>query len=212
MDALIFFALGAVLYEMLAGRPPFAGADLNAVLYQVLNSAPPLPSTFNPGLLHGFDRIVAHALAKNPDKRYQNAREIASDLRKYRRLARQEQKKLAAEGVPGEMHRQSFAAGAGDVIEFVDALKVAAKFSSHERRRGHRSRHAETPPAPTLGRSRASPYGVPVFLLALFAFVWQRSVQAPLPPVVLLPEAIVAEAAPAAPNEPVAEVSLPRLL
>ena len=204
------FALGAVLYEMLAGRPPFAGADLNAVLYQVLNSAPPLPSTFNPGLLHGFDRIVAHALAKNPDKRYQNAREMASDLRKYRRLARQEQKKLAAEGAPTEMLRQSFAAGAGDVTESVDALKVAAKSSSHERRRGHRSRYAVTPPAPTVGRSRALLYGVPVFLLALFAFVWQRSAQAPLPPVALLPEAIVAEAAPAAPNEPVAEVSLPK--
>ena len=80
------FSLGAVLYELLTGRPPFAGEDLNAILYQVLNGAPPLPSTHNASLPPGFDRIVARALAKDPDKRYQSATEMASDLRRYRTL------------------------------------------------------------------------------------------------------------------------------
>lgn len=78
------FSLGAVLYEMLTGHPPFTGADLNAILYQVLNAAPPLPSAINPSLPQGFDRIVARALAKDPDRRYQSATELAADLRNYR--------------------------------------------------------------------------------------------------------------------------------
>ena len=80
------FSLGAVLYEMLTGRPPFAGDDLNAILYQVLNGIPPLPSDLNASLPPAFDRIIARALAKDPDKRYQHAEEMASDLRHYKKL------------------------------------------------------------------------------------------------------------------------------
>ena len=110
------FSLGVVLYEMLVGRPPFTGDNLNAILFQVLNSAPPLPSSYNPGLPHGFDRIVARALAKNPDKRYQNASQMAADLRKWRRIVKASQKELAANdsslsagttGHPGKAGRRS---------------------------------------------------------------------------------------------------------
>lgn len=80
------FSLGVVLYEMLTGAPPFTGADLNAILYQVLNSVPPLPSDINASLPPAFDRIVARALAKDPDKRYQSAEEMAADLRNYKKL------------------------------------------------------------------------------------------------------------------------------
>ena len=90
------FSLGAVLYEMLTGRPAFSGDNLNAILFQVLNSAPPLPSSFSPQIPHGFDRIVACALAKNPDKRYQTATHLAADLRKLRRIVKSTQKDQAA--------------------------------------------------------------------------------------------------------------------
>lgn len=94
------FSLGAVFYEMLVGRPPFVGDDLDAVLYQVLNGAPPLPSTFIPNLSRGFDRIVARALAKDPEKRFQHAAEMAAALRKYRRIARQAEKEQL--GLPAQ--------------------------------------------------------------------------------------------------------------
>ena len=87
------FSLGTVLYEMLAGRPAFSGDDLSSILYQVLNEAPPLPSEYYPSLPNGFDRIVARAMAKNPEKRYQSAGEMAADLRKYRRYAKQEKRR-----------------------------------------------------------------------------------------------------------------------
>ncbi len=81
------FALGAVLYEMLTGRPPFTGDDRNAIFDQVLNKAPTLPSIHNPDRPQGFDRIVARAMAKHPDQRYQNADGMATDLRNYRHIA-----------------------------------------------------------------------------------------------------------------------------
>ena len=103
------FSLGAVLYEMLSGCPPFTGDDLSAILYQVLNNAPPLPSTYYPSLPHGFDRIVARAMAKSPDKRYQNAGEMSADLRKYRRFAKHEQKKEHSENTVSSPEKTSAA-------------------------------------------------------------------------------------------------------
>ena len=77
------FSLGAVLFEMLTGRAPFGGADLNGILKQVLTEPTPPPSTHNPKLPRAFDHIVARALAKDPVERYQDADEMARDLRRY---------------------------------------------------------------------------------------------------------------------------------
>jgi serine/threonine-protein kinase len=77
------FSLGVVLYEMLTGVRPFVGDDLGAVLYKVINETPAPPSTRKAGLSIGFDQIIARALAKHPDDRYQTAAEMATDLRDY---------------------------------------------------------------------------------------------------------------------------------
>lgn len=75
------FSLGVLLYEMLTGRPPFAGDNLNATLYQVLNAEPLPPSQHNPNIPEAFDEIVARALKKEPAARYQDAAAMAGDLR-----------------------------------------------------------------------------------------------------------------------------------
>ena len=77
------FSLGAVLYEMLTGLPPFSGADLNSILTQVLHDPTPAPSSHNRSLPRAFDHIVAKALAKDPGDRYQDAEEMAADLRNF---------------------------------------------------------------------------------------------------------------------------------
>jgi serine/threonine-protein kinase len=74
------FALGAVLYEMLTGVPPFQGDDLAAILHAVLHTNPPPPSARRRNLHPGFDRVVARAMAKDPVERYQTADEMTADL------------------------------------------------------------------------------------------------------------------------------------
>jgi hypothetical protein len=81
------FSLGAVLYEMLTGLPPFSGDDLGAVLRQVTEANPTAPSSRRRNLHPGFDIIVAKAMAKDPERRYRSAAAMAVDLRRYRELA-----------------------------------------------------------------------------------------------------------------------------
>ena len=78
------FSLGAVLYECLAGRPPFSGKNLNEVQAQLVQKDPPPPSRFCQGLPARLDRITLKALAKDRRKRYQAASEIRADLRAAR--------------------------------------------------------------------------------------------------------------------------------
>jgi len=75
------FSLGVMLYEMLAGSAPFNGDNVNSIMYQTLNAAPALPSTINPLVPEMLNFIVAKALAKSVDDRYQNAKDFAADLR-----------------------------------------------------------------------------------------------------------------------------------
>ncbi|MBT9613012.1 MAG: protein kinase [Burkholderiales bacterium] len=80
------FSLGVMLYEMLTGKTPFAGDNISAIMYQILNDEPIPPKTFNQGIPEAVNFIVLKALAKHPDKRYQNAKEMARDLKRYKSL------------------------------------------------------------------------------------------------------------------------------
>ncbi|MCZ7566319.1 MAG: serine/threonine protein kinase [Burkholderiales bacterium] len=75
------FALGVVLYEMLAGVPPFGGDDVQAIMYRVTTFEPPAPSRLNPAVPTMLDLVVARALAKDPARRYPGAEELAADVR-----------------------------------------------------------------------------------------------------------------------------------
>lgn len=78
------FSLGVMLYEMLTGNPPFLGENVNAIMYQTLNAIPQPPSSLNAAVPDMLNFIVAKALAKDIDDRYQNARDLANDLRACR--------------------------------------------------------------------------------------------------------------------------------
>ena len=74
------FALGVVLWEMLAGRRLFRGKDELATLTNVMEKVVPPPSSLNPDVPESLDRIVLHAVARDPDQRYATGQEMADDL------------------------------------------------------------------------------------------------------------------------------------
>jgi WD40 repeat protein len=77
------YALGAILYEMLTGRPPFRGATMLETLEQVRTCDPVPPSHLQPDLSHDLETICLKALAKNPARRYGTADALADDLRRW---------------------------------------------------------------------------------------------------------------------------------
>jgi serine/threonine-protein kinase len=81
------FSFGVVLYQMLTGKLPFDGENLNSVWYQIVNEDPQKPSALNPEVPDVLDRIVAKCLAKKPEDRYLNANELAGDLHSCRRIS-----------------------------------------------------------------------------------------------------------------------------
>ncbi len=75
------FSLGVVLFELLTGRMPFEGAATTEIVDRILHETPPPPSRYAPQVPGGLDAVVARALEKQPDFRYQHARDMARDLR-----------------------------------------------------------------------------------------------------------------------------------
>lgn len=74
------YSLGMVLYEMLAGKPPFTGDSPVAVAYQQLSQTAPPPSTHNADVPPALDAIVMRAMSKNPDDRQATAEEMRQEL------------------------------------------------------------------------------------------------------------------------------------
>jgi serine/threonine-protein kinase len=74
------YSLGCVLYEMLAGRPPFDAETPVAVAYKHVHEDPPPPSSFAPGVPAGLDDVTLRAMAKDPDRRFQTAEELGAAL------------------------------------------------------------------------------------------------------------------------------------
>ena len=74
------FALGACLYEALTGRRAFNGDSAVEVMHAILKTDPPNVATLDASLPATLDRIVAHCLEKNPEERYQTARDVAFSL------------------------------------------------------------------------------------------------------------------------------------
>lgn len=78
------YALGAVLYEGLVGRPPHPGESLLEVYQAVVHREPAAPRSIKPSLAPDLETIVLKAMEKDPARRYATALEFAEDLRRYR--------------------------------------------------------------------------------------------------------------------------------
>ncbi len=77
------YALGATLYYLLTGRPPFQGANPLVIIQKVVSEAPAPPSSFDPDIPQFLDEIILRCLDKEKNRRYPTARHLVEDLERF---------------------------------------------------------------------------------------------------------------------------------
>ncbi len=107
------FSLGVVLHEIAAGEPPFSAPTVTQLMHQIATATPRPPSATNPAVPPMLDLIVAKALEKQPDARYQSAAELAKDLRACvsDRALREGARQVAGSAATGTAAQHAPAAG-----------------------------------------------------------------------------------------------------
>lgn len=79
------YSLGVVMYEMMAGRPPYDGESAVSVAIQHINGGAPRPSTLNPNIPVGMEQIIMKAMALELRDRYSSATEMLQEMEEFRK-------------------------------------------------------------------------------------------------------------------------------
>ena len=120
------FSLGIVIFEMVTGRTPFAGASMPEALANLIKTDPVPLSTFATDVLPDeLQRIITKVLCKNPDERYQSANELVAELKELK-------EKLTASGktsLPALHHNTTAILGATAVDTNRQMVKRSASFA-----------------------------------------------------------------------------------
>ena len=105
------YSLGIVMYEMVAGKPPFTGENPVSIAYKQVHDQPTPLNKLVEGIPRPFEAVVAKLLAKDPKLRYSSAHALRDDLRRFRN-GEQVQALVAAAARPGTPAAGITAAGA----------------------------------------------------------------------------------------------------
>jgi eukaryotic-like serine/threonine-protein kinase len=136
------FSLGVVLYEMATGRRPFRGESTLEVLSSVLRDEPASPAELRPELPAGLARILRRCLAKDPERRFQSAKDLRNDLEDVRdELAAAASAPRAAGPARGE-HRSDRSRLVTAGLAVLAVLLVVAGAWLLDRRSSRDERHA----------------------------------------------------------------------
>ncbi len=118
------FTLGAILYEMVAGRKAFSAEDPVALVKQVEHEMPPAPASLNPKVQPTVSAVIMKALAKDSTERYQTARALVEDLEQCKETS----KKAAAgpkKAVPAAAMKIDPSARAAAAAKFVSSASAS---------------------------------------------------------------------------------------
>jgi tRNA A-37 threonylcarbamoyl transferase component Bud32 len=96
------YSLGAILFELLTGRPPFRNPNPLDTLMQVIQGEPPRPRQLNPTVPPSLERICLKCLEKEPHNRYESAAALVDDLERY---LRDEPPKVGPPGIAQSLWR-----------------------------------------------------------------------------------------------------------
>jgi hypothetical protein len=113
------YTLGAILYEMVVGEPAFGATDPVALVQQIENEIPASPAAVNSKIQPAVSALIMKALEKDPEQRYQSARELLVDL---------ENCKESGKKATGEVKKVTAATNA--VVSQADRAAAAAKFAA----------------------------------------------------------------------------------
>jgi serine/threonine-protein kinase len=139
------YGLGAVLYEILTGRPPFADTEKGSVRQQVLRDPPARPRELTPGTPPALEAACLKALAKEPAGRYAAARDLARDVERWladEPVSAYRQPALARLARWGRRHRPLVAGAAGLLVTAVVALTAGTLLLGRKNQEVRRERNA----------------------------------------------------------------------
>jgi TolB-like protein len=127
------YSLGAILYELLTGRPPIVGHDPVATLQMVTVAVPDAGALINPSIPSALDAIALKCLEKKPERRYRSASELAEDLDRW----------LRGEQAAAARSRSALASS-GRFVRTAVVSSIAALLISGDRSEGAASSYTTT--------------------------------------------------------------------
>jgi hypothetical protein len=133
------YALGAILYELMTGEPPFKAATALETLRLVVSEAPVRPSCLRAGVPRALERVCLKCLEKRPERRYRSAAALADDLERWLRkepVRFDEEGRLRRLWWALERHRQKVVAAAVLVLALAAGFLLLPQLASTDTGQG----------------------------------------------------------------------------